>query len=189
MRWRAPGLSNSGDLSPCRSGRLRGGAWGRAGALRRRLSARGRPPGHAEAAAAAARGSGAARSRARWPSVAQEGPGGSAGPGGRGVLRGDASPPAARAGVGSASDLPPRVPREAGSAWGATRPARREALARPGQRGGRVCEAGAGEVAGGLWIITAGLGKRSLLRAPHVHPGGRQDAPVCEQPGLFRARC
>lgn len=35
------------------------------------------PPGHAEAAAAAARGEcGAARSRARWPSAAQEGPGG-----------------------------------------------------------------------------------------------------------------
>lgn len=41
---RALGLSSSGDHSPFRSGRIRGGAWGRAGALRRRLSAQGRPP-------------------------------------------------------------------------------------------------------------------------------------------------
>lgn len=104
------------------------------------------PPGHAEAAAAAARGEcGAARSRARWPSVAQEGPGGkSSGRADGASCRGGRLPtPRLGRGVGGASDLPPRVPREAGSAWGATRPrdAGKPSL-RPGQRGGRVCEAG-----------------------------------------------
>lgn len=104
------------------------------------------PPGHAEAAAAAARGEcGAARSRARWPSAAQEGPGGkSSGRADGASCRGGRLPtPRLGRGVGGGSDLPPRVPREAGSAWGATRPrdAGKPSL-RPGQRGGRVCEAG-----------------------------------------------
>ncbi|CAI9152198.1 unnamed protein product [Rangifer tarandus platyrhynchus] len=53
-----------------------------------------------------------------------------------------ASPPRGWWGAGG-SALPPRVPREAGGAWGATRPrdAGKPSL-RPGQRGGRVCGAG-----------------------------------------------
>lgn len=127
------------------------------------------PHGHAEAAAAAARGEcGAARSRARWPSAAQEGPGGkSSGRADGASCRGGRLPtPRLGQGVGGASDLPPRVPREAGSAWGRLGPATPGSPRSGLGSGAAGCvKPGAGRVAGSLWI-GRGPGKAQPLQGP-----------------------
>lgn len=104
------------------------------------------------------------------------------GPGGRGVLLLRPPPPPRGSGP---STLSLRVPREAGGAWGATRP-RAAGKPSPWPRFGcgPVCWRRHWHRSG--W--PRARAERSLLpRAQHAHPGGRLRTPVCKQPWLLRA--
>lgn len=139
------------------------------------------PPGHAEAAAAAARGEcGAARSRARWPSAAQEGPGGkSSGRADGASCRGGRLPTPRLVGGRAAQPFllasPEKLEARGGRLGPATPGSPRSGL---GSGAAGCVEPGAGRVAGNLWI-GRGPGKAQPLTQGPARTSRREAEDAC----------